>query len=113
MKVAWKSSAAAALVFAAVSVPAFAVDGDRSYGPHMMWGNGWMGWFMGPLTMLVFLAIAVAVVVLMVRWLGGVGQVGPHHRPEERPALRILEERYARGEIEKDEFEERRRTLGA
>ncbi|MGH3451097.1 MAG: SHOCT domain-containing protein [Haloechinothrix sp.] len=28
-------------------------------------------------------------------------------------ALRILEDRFARGEIDRDEFEERRRTLGS
>lgn len=36
----------------------------------------------------------------------------PHGTREHREAaLRILEERYARGEIGRDEFEERRRTL--
>ncbi len=32
-------------------------------------------------------------------------------REHKAAALRILEERYARGEIGRDEFEERRRTL--
>ena len=43
-----------------------------------------------------------------------VSAVRPGRRaPDEPPgdALRILEERYARGEIDEDEFHQRRRTL--
>ena len=81
-------------------------------GPHMTW-NGGAGMIIGPLMMLVFLAAAVAVIVLVVRWLGG----GRRHerrvrREGGRTALEILEERYARGEIDREEFEERRRVLG-
>lgn len=36
--------------------------------------TGGAGWFIGPVTMLLFLAAAVAVIVLMVRWLGGTDQ---------------------------------------
>jgi putative membrane protein len=67
----------------------------------------------GPLFMIVILAGAIAVVVLLVRWLGGASH-GPswHQGPSSRTALDILKDRYARGEINKDEFEERRRVLG-
>ena len=79
-------------------------------GPHMMW-NGWYGMFFGPMMMIVFIAVAVVVVVLLVRWLGGSKHgVGPRI-PSERDPLDILKERFARGEIDKDEFEERRRML--
>jgi putative membrane protein len=56
----------------------------------------------------------VAVVVLLVRWLGGPwqGTVPPHHSGPGRTPLDILKERFARGEIDKEEFEERRRVLG-
>jgi putative membrane protein len=50
------------------------------------------------------------VVVLLVRWVGGPWQ--PHHFPPSRTALDILKERFARGEIDKNEFEERRRVIG-
>ena len=78
------------------------------YGPHMMWG-GWYGMFFGPLMMILFIAAVVVLVVLAVRWLGGSG-VHPHVPPAKTP-LDILKERFARGEIDKEEFEERRRLL--
>jgi putative membrane protein len=68
--------------------------------------------FFGPLMMIVVIAAVVAVVVLMVRWLGGSGYgAAPHPSPGRTP-LDILKERFARGEIDKEEFEERRRVLG-
>ena len=84
-------------------------------GPHMMWwGGGWYHMIFGPLFMILLLAVLVTVVVLLVRWLGGPwqGTVPPHHAPPSRTPLDILKERFARGEIDKDEFEERRRVLG-
>jgi putative membrane protein len=77
-----------------------------------MWGGGW-GMIFGPIFMILVLAALIAVVVLIVRWLGGPWQYpAPHHPPPGRPPLDILKERFARGEIDKDEFEERRRVLG-
>jgi putative membrane protein len=74
-----------------------------------MWGGGW--WmFLGPLMMIVFIAAIVAAVVLMVRWLGGSHGAAPLPPPGRAP-LDILKERFARGEIDKEEFEERRRVL--
>lgn len=81
------------------------------YGQHM-WDGGWYGWFFGPLMMIVFIAVAVVVVVLLVRWLGGSHHSGAPHAPLGKTPLDILRERFARGEIDKQEFEERRRVLG-
>lgn len=93
-------------------------DADRyAWGPHMMgwgphmvgWGGGWYAMILGPLFMILFLAVA----VLLVRWLGGPwqGTLPPPSQPGRTP-LDILKERFARGEIDKEEFEERRRILG-
>lgn len=85
------------------------------YGPHMMgWGSGWYGMIFGPIFMILMLAGVIAVTALLLRWLGGPwhGTQAPHSTQSGRTALDILKERYARGEIDKDEFEERRRVLG-
>ena len=75
----------------------------------MGWGGGWYGMIFGPLFMILVLAAVIAAAVLIVRWLGGPwqGAPPPHYTP-----LDILKERFARGEIDKDEYEERRRVLG-
>jgi len=92
-------------------------SGSEGYdwGPHMMWwGGGWHTMLFGPLFTILFLAIAVAVTVLLVRWLGGPwhGTSRTDTDPPGRAALDILKERFARGEIDKDEYEARRRVLG-
>ena len=113
------SQTVAAGAGAAIAVPGWALaqgtpDPDRYwYGPHMMWGGGY-GMIFGPIFMILVLAAVVAVVVLLIRWLGGPLQhPAPLHYPSPgRPSLDILKERFARGEIDKEEYEERRRVLG-
>lgn len=77
---------------------------------HGGWGNAWHGMFLGPLMMLLFLAIATAVVVLIVRWIWGAGK-GSHHGGQDTRALDILRERFARGDIDANEYEARRKIL--
>lgn len=72
-----------------------------------MWHGGW---FFGPIMMVLILGIIVGVVVLLVRWLNGTRTAPSEPRREER-ALDILKERFARGEIDKDEYEERRSII--
>ena len=79
---------------------------EGAYGHGHMWG----GWVLGPIMMILFVALTVAVVVLVVRWLGGVGGA-PARGPGSETALDILEKRFARGEIDKEEFEARRQAL--
>jgi len=86
--------------------------GGYGHGGYMHgWGDGWHNWFMGPLIMLVFLALATVVVVLIVRWLWGTGRTPHHGGPLSNTPLDILKERFARGEIDANEFEERRKIL--
>ncbi len=91
------------------TLSAFAQQSAPYYGPPMWSGGWWM--FFGPFTMILVVAAVVAVVVLLVRWLGPVAD-GIDRLPATKSALDILKERYARGEIEKEEYEERRRVLG-
>ncbi len=100
-----------ATTFATLTLPwlAWANVADKGgYGYGHMWGGG-AGWIFGPIMMILFIAAIVAVVVLIVRWLGGAGGGGAGARP--RAAQNILEERFARGEIDKEEFEQRRQAL--
>jgi putative membrane protein len=71
----------------------------------------------GSAMMIVFFGGIIALVVLAVRWLGGSGPGSGHGMGHGsgsggKPAIDILRERFARGEIDKAEFEERRRVLG-
>ncbi len=78
-----------------------------------IWGGGW-GWghmFFGSFMMLLFWVGLVILIVFAVRWMStGLPRGGDGPAPGNR-ALDILEERCARGEIEKGEYEERRRLL--
>ena len=90
-------------------------SGGWACGPSMMgWGTGGYGMILGPLIMILVLAMIISAIVLLVRWLGGSWHAAgpPRHGPPAHTALDILKERYARGEIDKEEFEEHRRVLG-
>jgi putative membrane protein len=76
----------------------------------MMWGYGWGGWVFGALMMLLFWGGLVALVVFAIRGWGG-SQRENSGQPRTQDARAILEERFARGEISKEEFEERRGVL--
>lgn len=107
----WTALVPVMLIF---SSAAMAHDYGGYHNSDMMWGGGWAGMGFGLIVMIVVIAAVVALIVLLVRWLGGPGH-GDHGRymaPHGKTALDILKERFARGEIDKEEFEERRRTLG-
>lgn len=57
------------------------------------------------------LALLVLFIVLLVRGVSGGSPAGPSQGRPHRSAIDILEERFAKGEINRDEFEERRRIL--
>ena len=83
--------------------------GSAEYGHHGMWGGGWGGMLFGLIMMLLVIAAIVAVVVLVVRVLARAGSGTA--KPSGKTPTDILEERFARGEIDSEEFEERRRVL--
>jgi putative membrane protein len=77
-----------------------------------MMGYGFDGGGLGWMWMLGGLLVMVGFVVLIV-WAVGVVSRGVTSREPERPtALDILRERYARGEITQQEFEQAKKTLG-
>jgi putative membrane protein len=83
------------IVVALVGVGVLMAFTMSAYGPSWMAGT-WM-WMM-PLGM-VAMALLVALVVVLV-----VTAVQPRRPPETDDATRILESRYARGELSRDEF---------
>lgn len=108
--------AGAAAITAAAYMPAWAQAQSETdkygYGPQMMWWDGgWTMMFFGPLFMIITLVALVAAIVLGVRYLGGMPGSSPL-LPSAKTPLDILKERFAKGEIDKTEFEERRRVLG-
>jgi putative membrane protein len=84
--------------------------GNWHMGRWMMGGWG-MGWF-GMIFMIVFWGAIIAGIVLLIRWLvqttGSRGQSGVGTGSK---AMDILEERYARGEISRDEFESMKKDI--
>lgn len=76
---------------------------------HMMWNGGWAHWIMGPFMMILFVGLLVFAVVAVIRWLGPPEQRG--RQAGGSSARAILEERFARGEIDEKEFSERKRAL--
>ncbi len=73
--------------------------------------RGMMGWDMGIWMVfnLIFWILVIAGIVLLVVWVGQKA-VGGASRTEES-ALEMLKKRYARGEISKAEYEEKKRDL--
>lgn len=69
------------------------------------WDGGWLGW----LWMVVWWILVIFLIISAIRWFSErTSQNGMVHG---KSALEILKERYAKGEIEKKEYEEKRKAL--
>jgi putative membrane protein len=68
----------------------------------------------GALFMILVIAVVIALVLLFARTFAGPwhGDTPPYQTAPGRTPLDILKERFAPGEIDKQEYEERRRVLG-
>ncbi len=80
----------------------------------MFFEDGQHGWLMaaGILHLLIFMILAILGVAVMAQWVMRGDRSGAS-QPVHKTPLMILQERYARGEIQRDEYEEKKRDLGA
>jgi putative membrane protein len=77
-------------------------------------GPGMMGWgilaWLNPIMMLIFWVAIILGIIFFIRW-HAVSRRGSRNSKLEDSALDILKKRYARGEIHKEEFEEKKKDL--
>jgi putative membrane protein len=71
-----------------------------------MSNHGWW-WGFGPLPMLLFWVLVLVALVALGKWIFG----RPGDAPRGKTAFDTLKERYARGEIDKEEFDQKKRDL--
>lgn len=71
-------------------------------------GPPWYGMIFGPIMMIAFVVITVLIIAWVLRAVGLGWQSS--HPPMESP-LDVLKRRFARGEIDRTEYEERRKLL--
>lgn len=95
--------------------PPTAPQSPQWYGPGLwMWGDGygWQYWWICPLMML-FMIVVFAAIFLIIRrsWGDGSHRWEPPWRGPGHSALQILDERFARGEIQRNEYEEKKAAI--
>jgi len=82
-------------------------------GDGWMWndGWGWGGWILMTLVMVVFWSLVITAIVLAIRYLTGGSHPNQASPSSARAAEDVLAERFARGEIDDDEYRQRMTTL--
>jgi putative membrane protein len=97
----------------AMATPVFA---QAPFSPPLLW-HAW-GWGWGSVLLLghgiltaLFWIVLVLLVVALIRRLSGASSWRQDWGSPRQTAVDILQERFARGEIDKQEYEDRRRTL--
>ena len=81
--------------------------GYYGYEHPMMWGGGFG--IVGALFSIIWIVILIAVIIALVRYFRG----KPMRWQGSDRALDILKERYAKGEIDTEEFEEKKKALSS
>ncbi len=92
-----------AVLIIATPLAAGCVVGDAGYDYGMMGGSGWW-WFM-PILVIIFLGLIIWAVVALIRGQSGSQSTGADS------ALEVLKRRYARGDIDKEEYEQKKKDL--
>ena len=76
-----------------------------------MWHDMSSGWGMGWIFMMLVWGLTIVGTVALIKWL--MTQTSIARRPPNKTAMEILQERYARSEIDRNEYEQKRRDLGS
>ncbi len=87
--------------------------GQFNHGHDMMWGGsqwGGFGMVLGPIFMILIVVGIIAGVIYLLRLFGAAAPGTSRHAAHDR-ALALLKERYAKGEIDSQEFAERKKLL--
>lgn len=75
------------------------------------WGSfGWLGMGFGMVLMLLFWILVILGIAALIRWL--LVQWPSSRGARDKTPLEIVQERYARGEIDREEYEQKERDLG-
>jgi len=89
-------------------------DGSSPFGSNNLTNNNMMNFGFGPLGsfgwifMILWWILIIAGIIALIKWLAGQSHGS---REGEKSALEILKERYAKGEIDKMEFEDKKKDL--
>jgi len=87
--------------------------GMMGSGNNSMIGNfaanptSWFGWGLGWIFMILFWGLVILAIVALIKWIMNQGR----HATNGKSALEILKERYAESEIDRKEFEEKKKDL--
>ena len=76
-----------------------------------MWGHDQMMWGFGGWGMIIIWIAVIVGIVFLVKWLVEQGRTGVGTSEKEESALDVLKKRYAKGEIDKEEFEQKKKDL--
>ncbi len=83
----------------------------RDMGPWM-WGWGFHMGFFSLIMMAIFWIVVIIGIIFLIRWLAASTSHRNRETRAENSALEILKIRYAKGEINKEEFEQKKKDLG-
>lgn len=103
----YATAALLSMLWATASLAQSRSDWDQWYHPAWGWGH----LIFGGVMMIVFWGGIILLIFLLVRLIGGPGISGDRNAPASATPLDILKERYAKGEIDKKEYEERKKVL--
>src|SRR3990167_10643419 len=97
------------------------VRNGASNGVNMMWGGSMMNFGFGPfgsfgwIFMILWWVLIILGLVALIKWLTSQSRGAHNHEKLASPAggsaLNVLKERYVKGEIDKEEFEEKKKDL--